>query len=403
MKIISEKQFVSTATASVKLFYPRSIMVPGQKIAGFKTNKSLISGLTSCEQVIISMYWKPIGDSLLFLSVVQACYDYLKIIRPRRMPKFILDDKFASLVKHIRFLKGAKIVKCGVDVFRGEIANGRKVVLITDDDPFKRNKDVPVFNSEEYLYPKFYDDSLGKIVEFTSRPARYYLTFERQVGKILYSNPEESLPDIIMHKDNILRNKCLTKYKFDPDDINISYIGIVGQASMVEKKFGLTRFLNVVKKLNINQTKTKVLFLANSKEESPGDWLKMKKTAEKMPCEIIFIDATDFELLAYIFARCHLVIGNDTGFSHLAAMCRKSNTSPRVSCIIIYSRHDWGKWRTGKDNVYPIVSELSEYLRKYNTSISRDKINLNQWGLKEWAYSVSEKNVVKLAKKLWKN
>ncbi len=401
--MISEKQFVTTATASVRLFYPRSKMIPGQPIVGYKANKSLIKGLSGCEKVIISMYWKPIGDSLLFLSVVQACYEYLMLIRPKEMPKFVLDSKFASLINHIEFLKGSEIVKNGVDVFKEETANGRKAVLITDDDPFKRNKDVPVFNSEEYLCPKYYDDSLGKTVEFSSRPARYYLTFERQVGRILFSNPEESLPDLVMNKDKILRNKCLAKYKFNPDDINISYIGIVGQASMVEKKFGLSRYLNVIKKLNINQIKTKVLFLANSKEESPGDWLKMKKTAEKMPCEIIYIDATDFELLAYIFARCCLVIGNDTGFSHLAAMCRKSDASPRVPCIIIYSRHDWGKWRTGKDNVYPIVTKLSEYLRKNNTSISRDKIDLKQWGLKEWAYSVPESHVVKLAKKLWKS
>lgn len=400
---LTNKTYIKTATASVPLFYPRSQMLPGTKIKGFKTNKRLIDGLASCESVVFSMYWKPVGDSLLFLSVVQACHEYLKLIRDNQIPELLVDDQFSSLVKHIPILSSCKSIKNGVSWFKETVRRGKKVTLVTDDDPFKMPEKPPVFNTEEYVYPKFYEIlNGGQVKEYPSRPARYFLTFEREVGVMLKSDPNCSLPDFIMSSDDKLRRKCVRNFKFNPDENRMRFIAIVSQAGMAEKKFGSLRYLNITDKIIRDDKKDIVLFLANSKEESPSEWLQVLGRAKSRKYKVRFINTDDFELLAYIFARCRLVVGNDTGFSHLAAMSKKSPIASNVPCIVTYSRHDYGKWSTGKENVYPIATELSEYLRENNISISRDKIDVSKWGMKEWACSIPEEAVVKKINSIWR-
>src|SRR5258708_12960206 len=95
-----------------------------------------------------------------------------------------------------------------------------------------------------------------------------------------------------------------------------------------------------------------------------------------------------------MLARMNLNIGNDTGISHLAAVSRKDKQSKLTPTIITYSRHDFGKWSTGRDNVYPIYTKLAKYLTDNNKSLSRDKIDIKPWGKEEYAISIPVNKVV---------
>ncbi len=377
-------------------------MQSGELISGFQVNRKLIDGLTKAEVVFFSMFWKPIGDSFLFLSVLTACLEYLQLTRLNNMPKIIIDDTFSNLIRHLNILTEYEFISHAVDWFKQSVRENKNVVLITDDDPFTMGESPAVFNTEEYVYPKFHEKLVdGDIIDYPSRPARYFLTFEREVGIRLKSDPNLSLPDFIMNDDITLTQKCINDFGIDLDTPGLTFLGVINQTSMVEKKFGGLRYLEVIDKLYELNKNIAVLFLANTKEESPSEWLAVLEKIKKSPYKVYLIDSRDFELLAYMFARCKLVLGNDTGFSHLAAMCKRSLLAPNVPCVITYSRHDYGKWSTGKENVYPVVTELSQYLKDSNSSISRDKIDVTNWGLKEWAYSISEDAVFNRIKKIW--
>lgn len=378
--MFSNASYITTATASVPLFYPRYRMKPGEEIKGFLKNKNLINGLQNCQYIVLSMYWRPIGDSLLFLSVAQACFEYLQLTRDIQ-PKWLIDDQHKDLIKHISFLKNADFVSKALEEFKIMIKNDQCAVLITDDDPFSVDNNVPIFNSEQYVYPKFIEKNSKTIKEYPSRPARYFLTFEREVGTRLISDPNESLPDFIFDSQNRNDEKIMC---------------IVSQASRPEKKFGTSRFINLAKRLHSARIVDKVYLIANSKEESPLEWILVTKLIEKYRNWLVLFENKGFAEMAELFSKSKIVVGNDTGFTHLAAMCVNNIGRPKI--FTIYSRHDYGKWSTGKNNVYPIATKLSEFLRKNNMSIQRDKIDVASWGFEEWACSIPVSQVEKFIK-----
>ncbi len=375
----------------MELFYDRPQMRYGDIITGYEVNETLKKGLLKCEEIVFSMYWKPLGDSFLFLSLIQATHEFLLITRPNNLPNYILDSKFSNLLRHIDILESAEIVNNAIEYFKNKHNSETKVVLVTDDDPFTLDHDPAIFNSENYIYPKFTNKKYN--IEYTSRPARYFLTFEREVGVRLNSHPNDSLPIFDLKFDKKIEEKIENKYNIKiSDDINA--IAIISQAGEIEKRYGTLKFLNLYKTLKSKQKQIRCFLIANWKEESPEEWFKVKKILATHP-DIILIDTENFEILSYIFSRCKFVIGNDTGFSHLAAMSRNLTTSQMPKVFILYSRHDFGKWSTGKSNVIPIATKLAKHLTKNNMSLRRDKIDEKIRGKNEWVFSINEKTIIK--------
>lgn len=390
MRSITYKNYIKKETSSIDLYYDRPGMHYGEEIEGYRIDEKLKAGLLQCEEVVFSMYWKPLGDSFLFLSVIRATHEFLLIKRPNNFPRYILDDKFSNLLKHIDILGSAEIINNAIDYFKNKHNSGAKVALVTDDDPFTLRNSPAVFNSENYIYPKFTNKKYS--IEYTSRPARYFLTFEREVGVRLKSNPNDSLPVFDFKYEKKLEEMIESKYKIELSD-STNNIAIISQAGEIEKRYGTLKFLNLYKILKQKLKRSRCFLIANWKEESPEEWFKVKKLLATHP-DIILIDTEDFEILSYIFSRCRFVIGNDTGFSHLAAMSRNSITEQLPKVFILYSRHDFGKWSTGKTNVIPIATKLAKYLTKNNMSLRRDNISERLRGKHEWAFSIDEEVVI---------
>lgn len=391
MKNLTYKKYITTETACVELYYDRPQMKYGEAITGYEINETLKKGLLECEEVVFSMYWKPLGDSFLFLSVIQATHEFLLITRPNNLPKYILDSTFSNLLRHIDILESAEIVNNAIDYFKDKHNSGTKAALVTDDDPFTLENYPVIFNSENYIYPKFINKKHS--IEYISRPARYFLTFERELGVRLKSDPNDSLPVFNLKYDKKTEEKIENKYKIKVSD-NIDSIAIISQAGEIEKRYGTLKFLKLYKTLKQKLKLSKCFLIANWKEESPEEWFKVKKLLATNP-DIILIDTENFEILSYIFSRCRFVIGNDTGFSHLAAMSKNLTNNQLPKVIILYSRHDFGKWSTGKSNVIPIATKLAKYLTKNNMSLRRDKIDEKIKGKNEWVFSINEKIIIK--------
>lgn len=390
-------------TLEIPLPYPRSLMLPGQEIR-FKPLREIKPFLLEAEEIIFSMYWKPLGDSLLFLSVLRAVDDFYSHSMSSPKPKYIVDKKFADLIRRIGFMKQAFVQEDAVLYFKKQLEKGIKSFLITDDNPFWESKNKPIFNSEEFKYPRFYDKSKKEISVYASRPARYYLTFERESQTILFSDPNRSLPFFIQRERETVNQRINSLYGITFH--KYGYIGIVAQTSKIEKKFGLLKYLKLAERLLRIYRRSRIIILCNRHEESPKEWLTFARLYKKLqPKVLVYSTENDnFDELSYIFARCEFVIGDDTGFSHLAAMSTTSPMKMPPTTFIFSSKHDYTKWSTGHNNVVHITTKLAEFLAKNNMSVRRNNINQEKWGKEAYASTISIKKVLNKIKDniVWK-
>jgi len=79
-----------------------------------------------------------------------------------------------------------------------------------------------------------------------------------------------------------------------------------------------------------------------------------------------------------VFASAEIVIGNDTGLTHLAALtCRSDGTSPHV--IGLYGRHAHTKWTTGAGHHHAIATPFSQMLAAADRCPVRDRLDDSAW------------------------
>jgi hypothetical protein len=79
-----------------------------------------------------------------------------------------------------------------------------------------------------------------------------------------------------------------------------------------------------------------------------------------------------------VFASAAVVIGNDTGLTHLAALTRRPDgTGPQV--IGLYSRHAHNKWTTGTSHHHAVATPFSRMLALADRCPVRDQIDDAVW------------------------
>lgn len=79
-----------------------------------------------------------------------------------------------------------------------------------------------------------------------------------------------------------------------------------------------------------------------------------------------------------VFASADIVIGNDTGLTHLAALTRRPDgTSPNV--IGLYGRHSHTKWITGADHHHALAMPFSQMLAAADRCPVRDRLDDSVW------------------------
>ncbi|MBV2366223.1 glycosyltransferase family 9 protein [Streptomonospora nanhaiensis] len=103
------------------------------------------------------------------------------------------------------------------------------------------------------------------------------------------------------------------------------------------------------------------------------------KDPEPAPCGDIDvlagIDAVD---CLDVFASAEVVIGNDTGLTHLAALTERSDgTAPQV--VGLYGRHSHTKWTTGRSNHHAIATPFSQMLAAADRCPVRDQLDDALW------------------------
>lgn len=79
-----------------------------------------------------------------------------------------------------------------------------------------------------------------------------------------------------------------------------------------------------------------------------------------------------------VFASAELVVGNDTGLTHLAALTqRPDGTGPQV--VGIYGRHPHTKWTTGSERHHAVATSFSQMLSVADRCPVRDHLDEPLW------------------------
>jgi ADP-heptose:LPS heptosyltransferase len=79
-----------------------------------------------------------------------------------------------------------------------------------------------------------------------------------------------------------------------------------------------------------------------------------------------------------VFASAEMVIGNDTGLTHLAALAEgPDGRAPHV--IGLYGRHAYNKWTTGTDRHHAIATPFSQMLAVADRCPVRDDLDDALW------------------------
>lgn len=249
-----------------------------------------------------------LGDTLLGLSLVRALVDAtgrddLEYSGPR-----------ADLV-----------ARCSLPL-RARHAPGPHIIRSNDPSP------VPFLAIPEKP-PAWLDLLDDEHVEVhAALPMRYYLAVERTLGVRL---PASHAP---------------TPSFSSTQSVQPFHVVFVNATSRPDRKdYGSTGFANIATTLT---------------QRHPARWQFTLITGTNTPAISDAMDVLAEPAAADcldVFASAEVVIGNDTGLTHLAALTRRSDgTSPYV--VGLYGRHAHTKWTTGADHHHAIATPFSHML-----------------------------------------
>lgn len=198
----------------------------------------------------------------------------------------------------------------------------------------------------------------GQVDVHAALPMRYYLQLEQTLG-IRLPAATAPVPAFI-----------------GADHRHPFHVVFVSATSWPGRKdYGLTGFMQIARALTDNIT-APWRFTVLGGDETHDD-LSPSLPRKDVPMELLpNLDAVD---CLDVFAAAELVIGNDTGLTHLAALTRRPDgTSPHI--IGLYGRHAHTKWTTGAPHHHAVATQFSRMMALADRCPVRDHIDDTLWG-----------------------
>ncbi|MDR7303504.1 glycosyltransferase family 9 protein [Haloactinomyces albus] len=190
----------------------------------------------------------------------------------------------------------------------------------------------------------------GQVEVHAALPMRYYLAAEQTLGVRLPAD-HAPLPQFISHEQ--------------ARPFHLVFVSATSRPN--RKDYGADGFAHIAQ------------VLAN---RYPAPWRFTMITST----EATSVHRAEFEVLAGldavdcldVFASADIVIGNDTGLTHLAALTKRlDGTGPQV--IGLYGRHAYTKWTTGVDRHHAIATPFSQMLAAADRCPVRDHLDDALW------------------------
>jgi hypothetical protein len=182
-------------------------------------------------------------------------------------------------------------------------------------------------------------------------PMRYYLMVEQQLGVRLPA-ARAPLPSFVATEP--------------ARPFHVVFISATSWPS--RKDYGASRFARVAAVLSERRPAPWMFTLITGRDtdrsQSVGDFTTLQG-----------LDAED---CVDVFGSAHIVIGNDTGLTHLAALTeRPDGTGPHV--LGLYGRHSHTKWTTGRERHHAMATAFSQMLAAADRCPVRDNLDDALW------------------------
>jgi hypothetical protein len=346
----------AASTVTTPMGYLREELQPGDPLPGL-VPRGLPEVFARCDELVLSFTGK-LGDTLLAFGAVAAMLKYLELIRPERLPLVRIRGPHTTLFDSLDVLDQfdvrttepnpgtARTVLVGdrSGTTTSAQAGAGRVLRVYTCDP----EEPPCWSSGNNAYPAL--------------PARYFLTVERRLGIRL---DDEFMP--VLHTD---------EPEGESADLTALNVGVITATSWpMRKDYGLPRFLEALRQLSEEKGQQIRVLIVSGREGAATP--QFEAAPDNVTVELLR-DA-HYGLAASALAACDLVIGNDTGLTHLAAATRlPGGSGPQV--IGLHARHSHTKWRTGLPWHHAIATVFSEKMHREDRCPVRDRIDDRAFG-----------------------
>lgn len=330
------------------LGYDRQSLAVGAPLP-VPASAELVDRLNECDEILVSFQGK-LGDSLLALAAVRAVSDWFGQ-RSTTSPPVRAEGPYAQLIARSGLLTGPP----------GPAPRGRFAV-IGDRDSVERHQHAahvsivcdpaapPCWSTDGQAYPDM--------------PARYYLALERRLGLRLPA--QGSLAPTLTTAPNRLTQQLQAAGWFD----GLTVAAITATSWPERKDYTAERFTEVVGRIaDARQTPVRLLLIGGGQDGC----VRIAAAGAARGVRALHLDGLPANDLADVFPHCDLVLGNDTGLTHLAALTRTADGSgPPV--LGLYARHSHSKWRTGLPHHHAVATPFSGRMHQGDLCPVRDAI-----------------------------
>lgn len=340
--------FPADAVHSTPLGYNRQGIGIGA-VLPVPASAELVDRLGECDEILVSFQSK-LGDSLLALSAVRALSDWFSLRSPTRRLPVRVEGPYARLIARTGLLAGEPAASHG------------KFVVIGDRESVDRHQPAAHASiiCDPAAPPCWSTDGQAQ----PDMPARHYLALERRLGiRLPATSP---FAPTLATGQNRLSQQLQAAGWFD----GLTIAAITATSWPERKNYTAERFTEVAARIaEARQTPVRLLLIGGDHDGC----IRIAAAEAARGARALYLDGLPADDLADVFPRCDLVLGNDTGLTHLAALTRNPEGSgPPV--LGLYARHAHSKWRTGHPHHHAVATPLSERMHQGDLCPVRDAI-----------------------------
>ncbi|WP_241561938.1 MULTISPECIES: glycosyltransferase family 9 protein [unclassified Streptomyces] len=308
----------------------------------------LVHRLSGCGEVVAAFEEK-LGDTLLALSGVRAVLDWLRLRSVHVAVRAV--GPYAGLIARTGLITRPQATaptghRAVIGDRAGIKAHGSTAAVSLVLDPAA----PPCWSADGRAHPDL--------------PARHYLAPERRLGIRLPATTPFA-PTLATGPNNLVEELRSANWL---GGLNIA--AITATSWPERKDYTAQRYIAFAEHIaEAHQTQARLLLIGGN----PGDGPRVTAEAPRRHVQVLRLDGMPADHLADLFPHCHLIVGNDTGLTHLAAMARsRDGSSPPV--IGLYARHSHSKWRTGLPHHHAVATDLSDRMHQSDLCPVRDAI-----------------------------
>lgn len=323
--------------------------LPVGALLPFPASAELVERLISCGEIEVAFEGK-LGDTLLALSAVRALVDWLSVRSVRVAVRTV--GPYARLIARTGLITqppvttptGRRAVigdRAGVEAR----ASATAVNLVCDPAA------PPCWSSDGRAHP--------------SLPARHYMALERRLG-IRLPGTAPFAPLLATSPNKLVEELGSVGW------LNGLTIAAITATSWPERKdYTAQRYIALAKQIaEAQQSQARLLLIGSARDGG----VKISAEPPRRRVQILRIDGVPADDLADLFPHCQLIVGNDTGLTHLAALARDSDgNGPPV--VGLYARHSHSKWRTDLPHHHAVATGQSDLMHQGDLCPVRDAIS----------------------------